>query len=166
MKYVIAYFLLTTVYASAQTKIDATHTVFGEALGPGIIGSLNYDKILFVTDKSVYSARVGIATRYYEVYTNKKAFEYDFPLMLNRWNNPNKKNHFETGIGAFMYWGFNGDSLRTTRGVFWGLNCFVGYRFQKPEGGWMVRVGWSPFYDIKEHWLIWYWIGGGIGYTF
>ncbi|MBI4929702.1 MAG: hypothetical protein HY841_02990 [Bacteroidetes bacterium] len=168
MRYIIiAGFLLNSFYTHSQQSIIATHTLFVEGFGAGVsYYSINYDKILFVTDKSVYSIRIGASALYNQVDTNKKGLGMTFPLAFNRWNTANKKHHFEVSVGGTISWGYYGDGTKVVRGVQWIITGFVGYRYQKPEGGLMIRAGWTPLYVIKDDWFIPYFAGAGLGYTF
>ena len=159
-------FCLAGMIAQGQR---GTHTLYAEGLGIGGWYSVNYDKILFASDKAIYSIRIGTAIYYHEVDINKKAIEVNFPLMFNRLKPlKNKKHNFEIGVGIGISWGYRGDELTMTvnREVHTGVTAFIGYRYQKSNGGLMLRAGWNPFYSVIDDWLIWYWPAVGIGYTF
>ncbi len=168
MKYLIPLLFMICIFDEAHAQ-KGTHTFFGEGFGPGGVYSINYDKILFSTEKALYSIRIGTSGYYREVDTNKKALSIGFPLMFNRLKPQKNINHnFEIGAGIGTRWAHYGDELTKTvkRRLFFGLFGFIGYRYQKPTGGLMLRAGWNPVYSIFDDWFLWYWPAFGIGYSF
>lgn len=167
MKPLVILIYFSPFFSYAQNRFNASHTLFAEAFGAGGgYYSINYDKILFANAKSVYSIRIGASALYGRVDTNKKAWGFNFPIGINWWSAINKKHHFEIGTGGFITWDYYGDGQKVIRGVRATIIGFLGYRYQKPEGGLMIRGGWTPFYSIYYDWF-YPWLGGiGIGYTF
>ncbi|WP_420151142.1 hypothetical protein [Spirosoma sp.] len=171
MKHAFAFlFLYLPLVGVAQTlTIESParprNTVYLEVLGSGGAYSLNYERFLFLRQKQAYGFRVGSS-----YFGGQKAIA----LIGELFALAGKGNHHgDFGIGLTRVnqqsFGFyaSGSTARYT--TLYAVPR-VGYRYQKPTGGLMVRVGFTPFIkmtkrvDSTSH--ISSWFGLSIGYNF
>ena len=144
-----------------------------ELAGNGIIYSVNYDRVIPLSNQFKLAPRVGIA-----LLPTSKNSDYSnliLPIEINPlWaKNKESKNHFEFGVGLNLVTvkiQFVNDPSETiylakvTTGR-------LGFRHQKPTGGFMYRVGLvlpiaednnAKIKDLKRN----YFGGISLGYTF
>lgn len=115
-------------------KRYGTYTVMGEGgylwgYYKGMRYTFNFDCILQSTENSAFSARLGIG--YSEAVNDStvKGSNIFFPLSIHiLWG---IKNSFDMGAGIYYY---------KNREVFTPF-LFLGFRHQKPKGGFMYRAG-------------------------
>ena len=148
---------------SSQSTFDKTtssseysgtkNTFFVELLGNGLIFSANYDVRL----ANKFGARVGIG---YVGDTGGGGGILTVPIMGNVLLGKNGK-YFEIGGGVTFLSGtgeiFNTSDASTVLGTF----SFM-YRRQPEDGGFMWKIGLTPF--IAEGIFVPYWGGVGFGY--
>lgn len=147
------------------------NSIFVEIGGNAIIYSINYDRLIDVSTKFKISTRIGIH------YTNKLPLQYYrtlcIPIEISGLYSIYGSKHFvEIGSGLSYLNSYDKITDHTEDIIILALR--LGYRFQKPEGGIFVKIGFVPLYD----WLVfnadpavphqtWFLSGGlGIGYTF
>jgi hypothetical protein len=151
---VFAAFLLLAATASfAQSPVHSIrrNTFFLELGGNTMSYSLNYDRILLSRDKWKLSGRVGAL--YQPLFQVSNRLMVGVPLEVSYLRGSGK--HFvEVGLGGTVT--YDTYPLSETRvrdlavmGVF-----RVGYRHQKPEGGFFYKVGFTPLagwvYDLES----------------
>jgi hypothetical protein len=161
----------TTIAQIDTSLILKKNTVFFEIGGNAIIYSINYDRLFNVSRKFKMSARIGIH------YTNKFPLQYYrtvcIPLEISGLYSFFRDKHFvEIGTGLSYLNSYDRITNHSEDIIILALR--LGYRFQKPEGGLFIKVGFVPLYD----WLVlnpdptvkhntWLFSGGlGLGYTF
>jgi len=145
-----------------RKKTCLNNTAFyAEFAGNGGVYSVNYDRRIFGNDKNSFNIRIGIG------YIPSKEEEDDifipFELLLITGKG---RHHPEFGLGLTM-------ENRPERSGTWEPNLFgrIGYRFQKPDGGWLFRIGFTPYssyfndYTGADH-LIQPFGGISVGYSF
>jgi len=126
---VMLLFLFTkTLFAqkmdSVRFKNNALYVeLFGNS-GLGII-SANYEKKIFQNNNCFYTVRTGVA------FSN-------YPILINRIAGL-RKNHFEVGTGVIL--DRYGDHAITGN---------VMYRYQKPQGKFIFRIGWTPSVFLNQ----------------
>ena len=143
-----------------NNKKNLKNTVFVEALGNGLFGSINYERQL--TKEPGLSLRAGIG-----FYT-----EYDFyltlPFSIQYFIDLNRNNFIETGIG--YTWAdagaddiFNNESVKNSDNL---NNLFLSVGYKKHFGkDWMWKANFTPLItNNKEVTLPW--IGVSIGKRF
>jgi hypothetical protein len=142
--------------------ITQTHpnSIYLELMGNGGLYSLNYDR-LFTEN---IGARIGFM--YFE--TEDFLFGTDIelfliPITLNYL--VGSENHkFELGIGPVIVFGsagFFGYESVSGSGV--GGTATIGYRYQPIDGGFLFRIGFTPYFGFGEF----HPTGGlSVGYTF
>ncbi len=132
---------LSPLFLSAQniedTKPDIRHhSVYVELLGSSVFYSLNYDYTRSLSEKTVLAVGAGTAivpvTPAYmpEQETSKRGLMPFFTPQINLLHGKSY-HYFETGVFFNLTMGF-APGVR------------LGYRYQKPEGGFLFRAGLMP----------------------
>jgi hypothetical protein len=153
---------------SFNDSIIKRNTIYIEIGGQGIIGSLNYDKLFRVKKKVKTSFSCGLTT--FGNYTANNYDEYwGIPLSYN-FLFGKRNSHLELGIGftvfAEVYLDeytyvttpyplsptyFQGHGFYTNQVDFATyLTPKIGYRFQKPNGGFFFRVAFTPLINFAN----------------
>lgn len=167
--YILMILLFLTSVTHCQEKVNdklsfKSYNNFQiELFGHGLFYSINYERIILNRQKLKTTAQLGFA--YYP--PNTGVIDIWMPVLINELMSFNK-HHIEIGIGYI----FLNEASRTVEnevesrswdGFFTGR---IGYRFQKPEGHLIIRMGFTPileYTDFKE-----FHPSGGlaIGYSF
>ena len=135
----------------AASYLGTKNAFFAEVLGNGLLFSVNYDLRLV---KNI-GARVGIG---YVGSTDGDGGILTVPVMGNVLLGKNGR-YFEVGAGI-SYISGTGDFFDNESSIL-GTMSFM-YRRQPEDGGFMWKIGLTPF--IAEGVFIPYWGGVGIGY--
>jgi hypothetical protein len=145
--------------AQARAIAAAPNAVYVELLGNGLLYTLNYDRL--VTPN--VAARVGFMGLG-AASDSASAAVVAAPLMVS-YLFGGGSSHLETGIGVMLaagavdeVEGFEDESFSGAIGT-----ATVGYRYQRPGGGFVFRAGVTPFFDTSG---IAPWIGLSLGYGF
>ena len=143
-----------------NNKKNLKNTVFVEALGNGLFGSINYERQL--TKEPGLSLRAGIG--FYTEYN----FYLTLPFSIQYLIDLNRNNFIETGIG--YTWAdagaddiFNNESVKNSDNL---NNLFLSVGYKKHFGkDWMWKANFTPLItNNKEVTLPW--IGVSIGKRF
>jgi hypothetical protein len=133
------FFFAFSISASGQHNrpdFPKRNALYVEAFGQGHYYSVNYDRIIRVGAKWSYSLRVGFSI---------VADGISLPLGFNAFTTPGN-HHFELGLGLTPYV----DHYRTflakndQSDKYLYVVPHVGYRYQKPEGGFFFTAGLMP----------------------
>lgn len=137
--------------------------------------SVNYERGFYENNKSYISGWLGLGLYNLPLQFIDDREGFNIPFGLNStWGKSN--HHMEFGIGS----GINhGRSIEKPSPLFFRMlfSMRVGYRFQKPSGGFLFRAGITPtfpayyFYDnrdglLEDLDLIFHLVGISVGYTF
>lgn len=146
--------------ASAQetaSPVTARNAFYVELLGNGILYSLNYDRM--ITPK--VSARVGVAALA-AADDSTSAGVVAAPIMVNYLFGEGN-SHFETGVGLMLASGAVDEVGDEEDDAFSGAvgTATLGYRYQRPGGGFVFRAGLTPFFSTDG---ILPWFGVSFGY--
>ena len=165
--------VMAILFATKNTltaQNDLNHSVYLELGGSAGIYSLNYDLIFLNFNSFKVGARAGLQLlkEGYEGTT----MDYFVPITTNFMYAFNQKHHIELGVGTQIASyeirsiiseteiGF----VRKTEAL---GNATLGYRFQNPEGGFMFRAFYSPFfYQDGVYFRYEHWAGISVGFTF
>jgi hypothetical protein len=150
MKNIRLYILVTLVLVTFNSSASAqTHpnSIYLEFMGNGGLYSLNYDR-LFTED---FGARIGFMyfeTEEFFFWTDIELFL--IPVTINYL--PGSKNHkFELGIGPVIVFGSAGIfGLESASGSGIGGTATIGYRYQPADGGFLFRIGFTPYFGFDE----------------
>lgn len=159
-------FAQNKLFAQSETEtkaeiFTAKNSLHAEFLLPSLNYALNYGRIFYQKEKLKISASAGFSLLY------QKA---DEPIHQAYWVPGylaeitaflgKSKHHLEFGIGFYTYrekrFIFDEDFPRNIREEpYWGKTILprIGYRYQKPAGGFFFRAGYTPsigFESIDE----------------
>ena len=157
--------VLTVFSARAQTAEPLTrHAVYGEAFGNALLYSVNYERRL--NDRVI--GRIGLSVAPFE---DDEGGETEtvvlVPLMVSSISHPRSNHHFEAGIGLLIAggerveladFGDDDESFSTAVGT-----ATIGYRYQRPGGGFVFRAGLTPLFDFET---LLPWLGVSFGRSF
>lgn len=163
-----------------QNKKDSIpiskNTIYAEFFGNCIYGSINYDRIVFHKKRNKVSIRFGFLP--YPKVTSLASATVEASYIYG------VKHNVESSLGVIFIHGLSRQGQTSyyehhaTGNIF--LYPYIGYRFQKPEGGLFLRAGISARLNIGELYEYDYtkhgggfleinssiWFGVGIGYSF
>lgn len=149
-------------------KNPAKNAAFIELGGNAGLYSLNFDRIYFYKEKLKVSARAGFAPIFVgRLIEQRYVLENNFILFPNQ-------HHLEIGVGATMHRSFNQHPIDSTN-YFWEniwysvLRC--GYRYQKKDDGFFLRLAVTPVFFRKDVEgfhpnYFQFWIGASAGLSF
>ncbi len=117
-----------------------------EAFGHGLFYSLSYERILFNGYHFKFAGQAGIA-----VYPYPDQIDIWLPISLNaiKTFGAKRRNHIELGVGHVARY----DQLYVVKSTNpWQtfLTAKVGYRYQKPNGHWIYKILFTPFYEYDR----------------
>ncbi|MDO1448259.1 hypothetical protein Q0590_18435 [Rhodocytophaga aerolata] len=157
--------LLLYSHTTFSQRVEARNALYLEMGGNAYIYSLNYERI-FLPEKYIkVGARAGISL------LPKNNLTAPYPIVpLEVLAFTGKRNHhFETGIGLtpfvgyVTYAGARGSDYERER-LQAATTFRLGYRYQKPEGGFMLRAGYMPILNPDGYMI--FWAGISIGKSF
>lgn len=150
----------------------AKNAVYLELGGNGVYYSLNYEKIFYQRGLFKSAARIGVSAFPKNIETETKTY-WDAALPLELIGLIGRsKHHLELGVGYTPYYyadtkfeigsrGFEFDRYRYSAVMPFRL----GYRYQKPEGGFLFRAGYMPVLSFHPDTIRpWTWVYGGISF--
>ena len=136
---------------------EAKNSIYAEGLGPGILYSINYDRIVGDFALRAGFSYVSLSVSSTDGMGNGASSKGTFvtvPLTATYIGIGSKKHIFEIGGGVtVVHLGagvqtFAADDSKSASGsanVFLG-NMILGYRMQPPDGGFVLRAGLSPIF--------------------
>jgi len=175
LKIIFSFFILfSSLIVHSQTDYSVTlkkNTVYFEFIGNAVFYSINYDRLFDITEKLKVSSRIGF--HYSDNLFGNKNRLIGSPVEISGMYSIFRNKHFlEIGSGLTYLNNLNQSNDHVEDLII--LAVRFGYRYQKPDGGIFIKVGFVPLYDwyvfnpdpsIKYH--TWFMSGGlGIGYTF
>jgi hypothetical protein len=159
----LAILLLSARYASAANP-DSLSQLFKhknnfqlELGGHGGLYSLNYERILVNRQKFKTTAQAGFSC----IPLDPRSITLLVPVMVNELISFDR-HHVEIGLGYL----FMGSTHTENLDYFTGR---IGYRYQKPDGRWLVRVGFLGVLNTEERFTQFDfipWFGLSVGYSF
>ncbi len=155
-------FLFCTLSAESQDTLVlnrpmARNTVYLEVFGQGLFNSLSYDRILFPEFRVKHSATIGLTFIPPISYMQVVAVPVSYNFIFGQRN-----HHLELGLGftpmifkeigiqsSFYVEDQQGNQVLKNEkfdnvNLFFYLTPKIGYRFQKPEGGFFFRATLTP----------------------
>jgi hypothetical protein len=138
--------LACTTYAQDISKFTNPNSVQLELGGHGLAYSLNYERILRNSDRFKTAGQVGFS--YYPPSTG--FIDYWIPMSINMMYSIGK-HHIELGAGIIL----NRISTRDADNIAidWNwegfLSARIGYRYQKPNGRFLFRAGFTPIMETN-----------------
>ncbi|PSL04876.1 hypothetical protein [Cecembia rubra] len=156
---VISGFLNQVAAQKEAEMITAKNVVYAEFLGNAGLYAVNYGRILYQKDRLKLSGSVGFSIIPIE------GFE---PFYPNSWSPlipvefsafwGKSRHHLELGTGCFVFQDrkylfdpeFPPTNVREVEYWYTSVIMRIGYRYQKPEGGFFFRAGYTPRVDITS----------------
>jgi hypothetical protein len=139
--------------AAQNVERTAKNVIYAEVGGNAITLSVNYER--FMTHN--LAVRVGV-NAFGAIVVEDEPSVFIVPVMLTLVSG-RSSSHAEIGLGARFS---SGDILDMgLDGVY--PTGTLGYRYQRPEGGFVARAGFTPILMADA---VWPWIGLSIGYAF
>lgn len=152
--------LLLIVILSFSAAAQTRNAAYFELGGNAIIPSINYER--WLSDR--WYGRVGFTVVTGEDSDGDEDVTYAIPVMIGGFNNPAGNHHFETAGGLLFVTGDSQDlfdeddeEINNVAGT-----VTIGYRYQKPGGGFVFRAGFTPVFDTSD---ILPWAGVSFGYA-
>jgi hypothetical protein len=149
---IVTSFLCSTLLFGQEkiqsTKFENKNSVQLDLGGHGMLYSLNYERVIFNRDRFKTAAQVGFS--YYPPSAN--FIDLWLPVSINEIISFGK-HHLEVGIGIVP----TRSSLRNIPYVsdewVWStfLSARIGYRYQKPDGKFLFRAGFTPLAEFNWH---------------
>jgi hypothetical protein len=147
----------------------ALNDVFFEALGSGLLYSLNYERMI---DKWNIGLRAGASYFTYAVSSYNRSGNLtlvSFPVLASYYYGLWRGHHLQFGLGAtLLYTGVATDSLGTSfdaerSGVGVAASAVIGYRYKPRDGGVSFGIGFTPLVRASKFLP---WGGANVGYAF
>ena len=159
---------VTAAPAPAAAPRNASNAIFVEALGNGLLYSINYERII---EKWSVGLRAGASYFTYAVSSYGSSGNLKlatFPLVASYYFGT-QRHKLQLGLGAtILYLGVSSDSTgrkfegeRSGGGV--SATAVVGYRYLPPERGFSFGVGFTPLLRSSRFLP---WGGASAGYVF
>ncbi len=161
---VLVFSLSISICARAQTKSEtftAKNAVYLDLGGNAGQYAFTYGKLFYQKGALKMMGSVGFALWADRVEGStvfNPAFPLEFSGLLGR-----GKHHLELAIGATPHLAtglyINSETLELEDKVVFDslIPLRIGYRYQKPEGGFFFRVGYTPFFKVplggREDWV-------------
>lgn len=155
--------LLKPNHTFGQNKAEtftAKNGVYIELGGSSGLYAFNYSKIFHQKGKLKLNMSVGFSMVPREL-NSKTAWLPTIPLEITALYGKSN-HHLEMGFGLASYLAstsyFDSETLEVNDKVVFGaaIPFRVGYRYQKPEGGFFFRVAYTPFFNVpvggREEW--------------
>lgn len=160
-KLLISMFLLFPFLTSAQDSVKV-NAIYAEAGGIGAYGSIGYERLIPVSNKWSFGARVGISTLNFLDFNNKFNPDLILPITISAYYGNQHQAEFGlantfTGINEYV----NNNTKRN-----WSANgaLIIGYRFNATRNPLFAKCFYSPM--LIEYQRVNHWGGLAIGYRF
>jgi hypothetical protein len=144
--------LLATALLAAPAEAQVLQLPYLELGGNGLLGSVGYE----LQPLPHFGVRAGITVVPICLYDWCSALVVT-PIAASYWLGEGS-HHFEFGAGATLGWAADDDAR------FW--TASAGYRYQRPEGGLVLRVFATAFVRMNEPSDVLPWPGASVGYAF
>ena len=148
--------LVISFNTSAQTETEtftAKNSIYLEVGGSSGRYAINYSKIFYQKGKLKLNASAGFSMWRNQLNDFKTIWLPIVPLEVSALYGKSN-HHLELGFGFTSYLGrtlnINSETFEFSDKVVFGafIPLRVGYRYQKPEGGFFFRVGYTPIIDV------------------
>lgn len=152
-KYLTIFFLiLFSISALSQQTSDGKfqnmNSLQLELGGHGLVYSLNYERVLFNGNRFKTTAQAGIA--YYPAISRVR--DVWLPIGINQLYSMGN-HHIEVGLGIVPIYESVRDSENLPTEWSWSgmLSGRIAYRYQKPDGRFIFRAGFTPV--VESGWI-------------
>jgi hypothetical protein len=116
--------------------------------GHGFAYSLNYERI--IVNLAKYKTTIQLGASYYPPSIGFR--DMWFPICINELFSFDK-HHLEAGLGFVFNREAGRDLENNPTEWFWSTLAAgrIGYRYQKPSGRLLLRIGFTPFYELDRY---------------
>lgn len=157
--YTLLFVAASTLQLMAQKQSDpftAKNAAYFELAGNGIFYSLNYERVIYQKGLFKSAARVGITALPSKIAAQtywSGALPVEIIGFIGR-----SRHHFEFGVGYTPY--LHAESTINPSKAEEEFDAYqvasivpfrLGYRYQKPEGGFFFRAGYLPALDFTQN---------------
>lgn len=142
MRQMLVLAVIACVIAPAA-RAQSRNAAYGEIGGNGIIPTVNYERRF----NERWYGRIGLGVAF--AYTEDESdTAFAIPLTASWVNRPESNHHLELGGGITVVagdrqdlfdYGNNDEEFSTVS-----MTAIVGYRYQKPDGGFLFRAAFTP----------------------
>lgn len=164
-----------STWARPIEKTTAKNAVYLDILGVGGYYALSYERQILERNRFAMGARIGITSYEFRDFNDKFNPDLIVPLSINAYYG--NVHHVELGIGPTLSSVVKAHPFKftPTRDLLVNVHMQVGYRYQKPGGGFLFRIGYTPYIQafrithlqfIKPTSTLRHWGGISVGYTF
>lgn len=164
----------TSAQSEAQT-FTARNTIYAEFGGNSGPYAINYSRIIHQKEKLKLNVSAGFSMLHHRL-NSKTTWLPVVPVEISAFYGKSN-HHLELGFGFTSYLSrtldINSETFEFSDKVVFGafIPLRVGYRYQKPEGGFFFRVGYTPIIDFPPrtggNWSFNpYWAGVSFGKSF
>ena len=137
--------------------------IYLEAGGYGGIGSLNYERVSYTKDMFQLGPRIGIGFNRFMDYRPKFNPDFAVPFGICLAFGKNWKGEFGLGT-TFSSVVHVGDQLEPERQTLVHGNANIGVRYQKAQGGFLFRIGYSPIFEKFSYFRHWPYLALGLSF--
>jgi hypothetical protein len=173
MKRILIVLIIFSLFAHVKAQVTETgntspkvkNTVYASVGGPGIYFSLLYERQLYIRNKYSLGVKGGIGTAFSSVLF---PHEFNFPIgVFFLYGKRNSRLDISLNMTNYLLEQYDYQKDQNTKELKLLLVPSVAYRFQKPDGGLVVRAGFSPVVNINSTTnTISPWFDIGVGWAF
>lgn len=161
--------LIMGSYAGDRQVRDAKNAVYLDIMGTGGWYSLNYERSMYSADKLHLGISGGVSANHFKDFTGKFNPDWSFPVSLNAFYGRN--HHAEFGIGStFVSVVRANQDYDPERALNINMTMTLGYRYQRPEGGFLFRAAYTPIIPVYREYTerggFKNWFSVSFGYSF
>lgn len=150
--YLLFFLIIVTTKVQSQDRSNfKPNAVYLELFGNGILYSFNYDRVISSNGKLKFSTRVGFSYVDIDLFDDIRGAV--IPIEFLGWIG--NKGHLEFGTGLSSQFVQINDVSILGQPEEYSSNAFyltgrLGYRLQKPDGGFLFRIGFVPMILLSE----------------
>lgn len=159
--FLVSLMIILLRFSSVAQTDAAKNTFYAELIGKGFYYSINYERTwVHINDKVGLATSIGMCL--FNGQTDiEKSRDFTLPLEFNV--NYGMGNHHIVGGFGTTYWRYFLPDIEITNANLnqqplkpqlkkvseWFAHAVIEYRYQKPEGGLMLKVGYVPLFFAK-----------------
>lgn len=167
--FAVFFFTFTSFAQSYDSDKEAKNSVYLDIMGTGGWYSLNYERIVYTNNNLGLGVSSGVSVMHFKDFDLQFNPDFSIPLSLNAFYG--KKHHLEVGVGSTFASVVRADEdYFAKRYLNVNLTMTLGYRYQKPGGGFMFRAAYTPiipvYRQITENGSFKNWFSLSFGYSF
>jgi hypothetical protein len=162
--FIVSIFINSKAFAQSDSLEISRNLLYVEVGGAGGYGSVNYERVLSVKNKFMFTARLGLSSYHIKDFRNKFNPDILIPLAIN--GSYGKNHRIELGLGQTLtnIVLFDFSENKMTRRNNFHTFLSIGYRYQKSTGGMFFRFAYNQIFEFNEY--LNHWAGISFGYSF